>query len=293
MQLVHSDDESWRTTDERLVLLNPPLLWPSLRHDLLAGDPWLPDGFDPTGATPILLELPIFAITPPLDSGQWHHSVVTTDIPTPAVAYEPVSGEVSAVALNKVLVEFSPLELVRWDEVETSRDEIVFWRGAYVEHDGAKFKLWLINQTFPTGRLRISGAFPFLYDSKSRQLVIEGKKDHLPLRPPAKTLLSVLTLLRELSDKPIACPFPSHGLDDNVFVVRVQGRTARLVKTRAARGHDDLYLLRNATRDEPFDATGHDGGVLLIRSTKGWPALHLDEIRMALPNDQVDNPSGV
>jgi hypothetical protein len=197
----------------------------------------------------------------------WRRFSAPTGAGAPAI--DAITGEELAVDLTRVFVEFSPLEFGSWDEVETTNDEFVFVRGAYVERAGDAYRLWWIRQTFPGCQRTVAGPFPFFFDSAQGQLMAGTPENLLPLQRPAKTLLVVLTLLRELSREPLLCPFPTGAYDEKVFVVRVQGQTARLVKATTRSG-EQLYLLRHPTRDEPFSGDSNDAGVVIAQSNTGW-----------------------
>ena len=278
---LYVDAKSWLETSERLILLPPPILWPEIQQELKAPESWVPAGFNPAGATPILVELPIFIMTPELEGGQWHHRILARGIPTHAPAIDAVTGEELTVDLTRVLVEFSPLEFSRWDEVETTNDELIFARGAYVEREGDTYRLWWISQSFPGCQRTVAGPFPFFLDSAQGQLLAGTTEHALPLQWPAKTLLVVLTLLRELSTEPLLCPFPTRAYDETVFVVRVQGQTARLVRATTRAG-EHLYLLRHPTRDEPFSGNTNDAGVVIARSDTGWLGVDPESATQAL-----------
>jgi len=282
---IYIDQQTRRQTEERLIVLDPPLLWPEISRELKKDSTWLPGAFKPDGATPLLLELPIFAMTPPVDSGQWNYEVAISDLPAEVKADDVDTSRPVAVSLDKVFVEFSPLELVKWDEVETARVELVFWRGVYFERsDDDGFTLWLVNQTFPTGQLRVSGPFKYRYDRASRELVFRVADEWVASGPFLKNLVVVLTIIREFSEKPIACPFPTLSCEGlRVYVVRVQKQTAGLVRVRAPRSDEYVCLLTHPKRAAPFDASSNDAGQVVIRANEEWSKLPLRDIQRALP----------
>jgi hypothetical protein len=266
----------------RLIVVHPDLLWPHLYRELEANAAWLPDGFRPTGATPIVLEFPVFVMTPPLESGDWHHGIAVADLPDSTTAHDPVTGGDVEVALDKVLVEFSPLELAVWDQVETTNEEISFERGAYVERNGTDFKLWMISQLFPSAGLRVAGPFLFAYNEDTGHIEIPTKTGTMPIQWPGKTLLAVLTILRELSSDLIACPFPSLSAAEGPVVVHLQGAAARLVKVPTSDSAEPVYLLRGTNLDAPFAPSMMNSGILVLAAPPPWTATDVNAIRSSI-----------
>jgi hypothetical protein len=280
--LYLGDDGIRADVIDRLIVVGPDLLWPYLCQQLEARSDWLPEGFDPSGATPIILDLPVFAMTPPLESGGWHHGVAVADLPNTATAHDPASAADIEVALNKVLVEFSPLEFGHWDRVETTEEELSFARGAYIERAGAEFKLWRINQLFPGSRIQVMGPFPFAYNEGNGQIELVGEAGPMPMQWPGKTLLAVITVLRELSAELIACPFPSLSTGEGIIAVHLQGRAARLVKVATSDDAESVYVLRGSSINAPFVPSMLNGGLLMIQSDKGWLATDVERVRDAI-----------
>jgi hypothetical protein len=145
----------------RLVVLTPALLWPYIAAEVEQAAAWLPAGFAPKDVTPIVLELPLFAMTPPLNDELWNPLIATARVPAGALVIDPECGHPNEVSLTRVFVEFSPLEMTVWDGVEADRGGTTFTRGAYLEREDDDYAAWLVDQTFPAGTRSIHGPYRF------------------------------------------------------------------------------------------------------------------------------------
>ena len=271
--LYLTDKASFVTICERLITLEPPTLWSSLQAELTDDDKQRLGGFDLSDAVPILLDLPVYAMSPPLDNTamQWNVSIAVSQLPDTALVRDSQTSKVTSVAVNKVFIEFSPLELVNWNEVESAPHTMTFRRGALVEIGRNSFKLWVVDQQLPAAPRLIRGPILFARD-KRRGLVCvapDNKRRRLSVgRQPSesKRLLVVLMMLRELSGEVLPSPFPMFTADERISVFRAQGGgTTQLLKVPCS-GGEHVYLLRDTASGLPFVPTT-SAGIFIAGST--------------------------
>jgi len=253
--LYGEDPTTLRGLSERLIAVTPYELWPYLRDDA-PSEGWLPNRFSlPKDLTAIILPLPANKLMPPLGEA-WNHGVAVADVPDVARVVDPDGSPSGAAGLTRVFVEFSPLELDDWRNVETrANDHTTYVRGAYLDRS-AGFELWVVTQSFPSCRLTIAGPYPFVYDRASRRLALRGSEGDVPASAApivAKTLLTIITLLRELSSVPVPCPFASFDVPELTGVaalaVRLQSEMALLD------AGDGQYVMYDPERRRPATTT--------------------------------------
>lgn len=257
------EDSSIREVGLRQIVQDPPLLWPYLVDEALRPKTWVPPGFNPAGAVHITLEFAAYAITPPLDSGTWNEAVAVDSLPDSCQSIDRESGLTSTLSLTKTVWEFSPLELAAWDAAEISGPTSSYLRALYLDRPSGLLVAWAVLQEVPRGTVSIIGPLKFALRAGEKSLA----------GPPSefakKGLLTVLTLLRELSDSPVPCPFPTITVDGR-HVVRLQGGS-HLVCVSAPRG-GQTHFMRDETGN-PFDASSMGFGIGILRSPKSWASL--------------------
>ncbi len=249
---------------QRQILLDPILLWPYLYKESLKADTWLPPQFKPPGdAVHITLEMPAYALTPPLDGPWWNLEVLFTDLPERASVQDCAGMLLGDAALDKVIFEFSPLELVAWDAAETIGSNREFLRAIYFERTGTRLEVFSAIQEVPQGKIRVAGPLTYEYDSAKRSL--DGPPEFPWTR---KGLIACLTVLRELAEAPILSPFPKFmGLGVADYEVRLQGR-AHLMRVPLA-GDGYTHFIRGNDHNEPFGAQMNNGSVV-VPAQKPW-----------------------
>lgn len=270
---LHLTDEASREAiGKRRVALEPCVLWSRLKSER-ANDPTkYPEGFDPARALPILLEFPLFAMTPPFESGQWNVGIAISGLPQTAQVRDSQTGDISREPLAKVFIEFSPLELVDWEKVEVSGSTTSFRRGAQVEVREDGFDLWLVDQQLPDGHTSVKGPIHFARDETGDLVYAPSDREtSQPLStcpPTSKRLLVVLTILREFADNMLPCPFPMMTVNNAVYVVRGQGGGAtNLLRVTVGQGDDQVHLLRDSGTGRPFRLSLSPG--VIVAKTEG------------------------
>ena len=264
-----------------VISLPPALLWPYLLHEA-PREGWLPQGFAPNPvSSAILLELPAFKLMPPLEGGGWNHAVASSGLPEAATVVDHNDRAVGNAPLAQVFVEFTPLELDDWRDVEaTEHDTHRFVRGAYPEHSRGLFGLWIVEQTFPSCQMTISGRYEFELDTAQRRLVVRGSSGTAPLVAvpiPGKVLLTLLTLLRDLSSGPIACPFPDlRAEDQGPALIRIQGNgTVGLLRV------GEQYVMRDLRRHAAFAGTNTSLRITMIDG-RHWEQIDEADVQRAV-----------
>ncbi len=178
-------------------------------------------------AVTILVEEPLYLTTAPIDSAMWSTAVAIQDLPTLAPVRNASPVENSHVSLKHVYFEFSPLELGVWHLAENSDAETIFHSGAYVEREGDTFTMWRIARSFPSGETNAEGPFVYVFNDQ-----IHGFKVRLPngtvydatsIPTRLKTLLVCLSILRNLSPKPIVDAVAAIQADDKFITPLVGG----------------------------------------------------------------------
>jgi hypothetical protein len=227
----------------------------------------------------VLLEMPAFKLLPPLEDA-WNHSVAVSDLPDQAVVVSPDQRATGAAPLGKIFFEFTPLELDDWRDVEaTQEDAHSFTRGAYLAREDDRFELWLAQQAFPSCQISVCGPYRFVFDRETRRIVIQGDRGTAPLSTvplAGKTLLTMLTLLRDLSSEPLASPFLELLTHEGVASFRIQGNG-----TVALLGVGDTYVMRDLRRQASFAGTNTSLRVDVLNGA-AWEAFGPDQVRRAV-----------
>jgi hypothetical protein len=198
------DASSLQAVTDPLIALTPTLLAPTLRKVTItrAGQEYAP--LLPSGCISVLIEEPIYLMTPPVGDAAWDYEALWTGTPTTARAKSPTGESLQEVKLSHTYFEFSPLELGDWLKAET--DESTFHAGALLSREDGTFTIWRTQRNFPGGPTA-SGPFVFEYEPVKKAFFF---RDHDSSLQPAtsagvafKTLLICLTLLLRLSPEPV------------------------------------------------------------------------------------------
>ena len=202
-------------------------------------------GFFAEDTAAILLEEPLFATTPRIESDQWRHRDAVSDLPLTAKTRFPTAELAGTIDLHKVYFEFSALEFGSWHAVEKPGGERTIQSGAYLERVGEEFHFWQVFRTLPTGGTRAEGPATFVLNQQSGKLQVKLRDgmllDARQNTPFAlKTLLVTLTALRELSSIPIVNSYAAIETDDflvsplvggrELAIVTIHGVTERLIR---------------------------------------------------------------
>jgi hypothetical protein len=145
--------------NQLVTLLANPLLGLFLRREQHRGASWLPPDVFPDNATTIIVDVPLYLVTPPLGD-QWNEAVAMTGVPTTARVANPAAGDPDAVPLEKVLVEFSVLEHPIWRGLEADGETKTIVRALYVARRENEFAVWEFSQDVPIGPVTCVGPIP-------------------------------------------------------------------------------------------------------------------------------------
>lgn len=241
-----TDLEALNNLTETIIALDPPSMIPTLHAERTN----FHGGFFAEDTVAILLEEPLFATTPRIESDQWRHRDAVSDLPLTAKTRSPTSELAGTIDLHKVYFEFSALEFGNWHAVEKPGAETTVQSGAYLERVGEEFHLWQVFRTLPTGGTRAAGPLTFVLSPQSGKLQVKlpdgmllDARDNIPFA--LKTLLVTLTALRELSSVPIVNSYAAIETDDFLISPLVGGRELAIVTIRGVTTH----LIREETKD--------------------------------------------
>jgi hypothetical protein len=246
--------------------LHPPLLAHELRQELGAGQVEPLVGFFPEDAAVILLEEPLFLLTPPIDSGQWFVDIGEDGLPR--MAYN--QGKTESIQLERVYLEFSPLELTNWHDIESSGEVRSFQAGAYLDRSNGEFRLWSVVRRLPKGERRITGPLTFLYDDEAKGFVLRDARGELHDAQAVapfylKTLLLVLGVLRDLSPEPMPALYSSMVLDET-HIVPLTGRFSLKPLTFKSL---PVFLLRSEDGEGLPDRSPTRYGIRIVENRSG------------------------
>jgi hypothetical protein len=266
---------------DRLITVTPH----NVREAALTGIDWCANPPHPIlknhrlqAATRVILEAPILATTPSVDSGAWNEGLLTVDLPATA-EIEPISSNSQAsVSLTNVFLEFSPLEHIGWEKVEHGRP-IEVLRGVWLVREGSKFVVSIFFSVLPApAGLTGLGGFTTTYDDSTKRLVFENADRNKPEIAAAvvKRLFSTLFLLRGLTPGPHVNPFPVFQFLQPNGTIRCSVpwfRQAEVVLVQATSATDNSTCLvprMNKTRAEYFTPFKRDGELLIDAPSTGF-----------------------
>lgn len=238
--LYAKDLEDGYDVTESIICLRPPLLVHELQNRLTPQNREELGGFLPEDATIIVLEEPLYLLTPPIDSGQWFEESIADGLPSVAPVQTDTGSSLDSVQLDRVYLEFSPLELTDWHQVESSTETKPLHAGTYIERSNNEYRIWTITRNLPNGQHEVDGPITFVFDTTAKRFMIRFRNDELrearsvaPFR--LKTLLLALGILRDLSPEVAAALF-SPRVYDEIHVIPLTGhftlRPARFKDTK-------------------------------------------------------------
>jgi hypothetical protein len=183
------------------------------------------------------------------------------DLPTLAPVRNASLVENSHVSLKHVYFEFTPLELGVWHLAENSDGKTIFYSGAYVEREGETLTMRRIVRSYPSGDIEAEGPLVYVFDDQIHGLEVRLPNgtvyDATSLPARLKTLLVCLSILRNLSAKPIVDTVGAIQADD-VFITPLVGG-AELLRTVFRR--ETVYLLRNPGSEDIFQRKLYEHGI--------------------------------
>jgi hypothetical protein len=280
----------------RHIAISPYFVFP-IAADMLAEqkDPeilplWR--GRDPAKATRIVLESPLKRILPTGNAKMWNHGLLATGLSDEIEAFDITGAPGGKVALDNVFVEFSPLEELGWETLESSEQEREVLRGMWLARDGAQFTVYLVYHLFkllpaqggamgsPLVSQTIRTAGPLLceVDAASRRFEVRSRPDHAWQTLPSfleYALFSSLMVLRELSDGLKVSPIPMSTLEKSHggygFVAAFRLAAARLVRVRDTIRKTAFYMVKAIDSNEAFVTPGRPVGAFMFDSDAAWP----------------------
>lgn len=260
-----------------ITLLPGALLGAFIRRERDQGADWVaPEAF-PREAIDLLLNDPLFMMTPPLGDW-WNEAVIMAGLPTTARVSNPTAGEAKVLSTERVLVEFSPLEYVFWRGLESAEQTRTIRRGLYVERKGDDFRVWDFTQQVPEGSITCAGPLLFRFNPQHRRFVLpDGTSPAITFPLIFKNFLLVLNAIRELADAPIPRPTPTLTSDGTTYLVGLQGGRG-LLRTETPAAPFPIYLL-SLQDDQGADRYG---GMLTLVNIGSWSQVDPGELLAAV-----------
>jgi hypothetical protein len=254
--------EAFDQITSRLILLPSPVFAVLVREVAEGRMEWNPPVISPpTNYVAILDDFPDFLMTPEIGSGVWNESVLFAQLPTSA----PVTGILASVGetvdLSNVFLEFSDLERGFWHEVETSGKTYTHDRGIFVARSGSTFRLWFYSQVLPKGPSQCAGYLEVCFDEDEQVFKLNtgdglNRKALESLPKYHKQFLVALTLLRELSERPLPVPFPTLWTTNDYYVFNTQSGGS-LIKTVEPKSGTIVHVLKRSVQRGMDIVQGH------------------------------------
>jgi hypothetical protein len=283
LTLFYGSPDDLRALNDAICMLANPLLCAFLRREHDRGADWLHPEVFPGDAVALIARDPWYLVTPPLGD-QWNEAITFLVLPEVAPISNPNPGESESLPLNKVLIEFSVLEYPFWKGIETGGDTRTIRRGLYIEREAVKFRVWDFTQKVPSGPITCAGPFPLRFDEVTRKFVFGDDASPTDLIPLTfKNFLVSLTLLRDLSERPLAPSFPSSTLDNVIHVAGVQGG-GKLVRTESPAADFPIYLLPT-----PPPITASIGGMVVVKHAGPWAQVDAGSIQKSVDDGVARN----
>ena len=299
----------------RLIAIVPHFAFPTA-IEMLSERADLNMNYSIKNATPIVLESPLSAVLPFGHSNMWNHMVLAADIDD-SVKFFDAEGEARGyVDLRNVFIEFSLLEKIGWEKLETPRQRTEVLRGVWMTKEGQEFTLHLVYHNFEVKSeakevvwpprveqgIRIVGPFICEVDQETRRFKFVTARANAPenlLEALERPLFCTLMVLRELSDnmKVSAIPMLTHKKRDgsHAFVVTFRDAAARLVKLHDAVAGSGWCFVKTRKSNEAFFKPEELVGGFAFDSRVDWPDCDKNELdrRMAEEIDKAKSSLGL
>jgi hypothetical protein len=239
-------------------------------------------------AVRIVLEAPVFAMTPTVPSEMWNEGLLS--VQSAAGASSPGPGEPSdTLDITNVFLEFSPLEHTGWEAVERGRP-LDALRGVWLVRDGSAFVMSYFFQELPApGSITGAGGFEFRYDEVARRFRLRGTADSW-IREAGqvvlKRLFTTLFVLRCCSPGAQLNPFPVMSTQRtsgaSTYVVNwFQGPQVTLMRATSALDNSVCYVPRmRGTQAEFYSPNRPDGLVVIENVSTSFADVDPNELRV-------------
>ena len=270
--------------DEIDWFLDPPLLHDALRQ---VGPQTTDSEQDRVqkrliaGATPIVVEAPVFYVLPRAESNLWNHELLVSDLCDSVKSYGEDEKEAGAADLKNVLFQFSPLEQVFWGRAG-EQTKLTLMRGLWMVRLGENLLTAQVAQEFPGTALQVGPTQAITFDKEKRRVVcrraseLQAPMVELTTIPGlAKAVFSALHLLRSLTPQwkaearpfQYVCPEPQDGTFENSYWIGEVSDAARLRRVKGADGGPDWFVMRKKEQmAAPFTTGGKVSRFVEIKS---------------------------
>jgi hypothetical protein len=126
----------------------------TLKMKLVSGESPKVSEFRLSEATHILLEAPIIAWVPPANSEMWNHGILAGDMTDSIDAFEgPTDEACCSLSLKNLYIEFSPLEVTGWEQLNDPNGRIDLLGGLWIVRNETHFALRLFPQVVKSPRV--------------------------------------------------------------------------------------------------------------------------------------------
>ena len=224
-------------------------------------------------AVRIVLEAPVFLMTPTVPSGMWNEGLLS--VQSAVGISSPGPGEPSGTLdITNVFLEFSPLEHTGWEAVEHGRP-LDALRGVWLVREGSAFVMSYFFQELPApGSITGAGAFEFRYDEVARRFRRLGTADSW-IRGAGQVILkrffTTLFVLRCSSPDAQLNPFPvmSAQRTRGAFTYAVnwfRGPQATLMRATSALDDSVCYVPRMRGTQAEFYSPDRPDGLVVIEN---------------------------
>jgi tetratricopeptide (TPR) repeat protein len=295
-------DQALEDADRRIIRISPPLLFPALvdnprtNFPAVFSDLW--NAVRLCDATPIVLESPLMAITPPIEGNYWSHALLTNDMSTAIEALDfETSGSAGQVALTNVFVEFSPLEKSGWERVEQPGWGITWLRSMWIVRNLSQYGIRACFQVFAARESELMFAEPLVveFDRASKRFRCRAENDSKAWGTVSdfpdvmKAFFVILTILRELSPIMKVSPFPARIAQSKdkewlmaAFLHEADARLFRVADTRSRTFH----LVRDILSGEPYSGSSLDRGIFFEPSSS-WADIDANSVRKKVVTELI------
>ena len=246
-------------------------------------------------ALPILLENPILQTGYPIESGMWNEEILWTNIGCRPLNFSSGTMPSGTNLIYNVWVEFSPLEVLDWLEIDEGRHRSwsrCMWIRVYPEYA----KVIMAIQSFPDSRSIRSLMKIVYFDSTQRSFMHTDNLSHGdPQLVKEFNLLGdpfyrVVDLLADLSPGIKPKPFPVAISDERQMLVVALDRSSILQPNIQIPGTKKKYLSpRYISNNEPYASAF---GVLdpaysgWIESRKSFNEIPMSDVCAAIWGEQ-------
>ncbi len=228
-------------------------------------------------ATRIILEAPVMALTPEVQSDAWNDALLMENLAATVDAYRHTGVPAGTVRLDNICIELSPLEHTGWELVERGQplDAI---RALWLVREESRLVLSYFFQEWPEpGTVTGVGCFEFIYNEAAHKIEavsegLESLRNEPAGRIMWKRLYTALLLCRCCSPAPHFAAVPDlvakHANTTSIAVPWFAGPESKLIQSQTRGDFARCYVPRMTTTRSEFYTTGDPNGMVIIESSE-------------------------